>query len=86
MGFLDQAKSALGKAEALAAEHADQLKGALEKVEGAANKATKGKYQGALSNASGKAGGYVDGLKPKQGPVAPAPTAAATEETPPPAQ
>jgi hypothetical protein len=78
MGFLDKAKGALGKAETFAGEHSSQLKGALDKVEGAANKATKGKYSSQLSSATDKANGYVDGLKSKG-------TQAPTEETPPPA-
>jgi hypothetical protein len=79
MGFLDKAKGALGKAETFAGEHAGQVKGALDKVEGAANKATKGKYKSQISSASDKADDYVDGLKGKD-------AQPATEETPPPAQ
>lgn len=85
MGFLDKAlaksKDALGKAEKLAGEHAGQVKGALDKVEDAANKATKGKYRGAISGAGDKAAGFVDGLEKKD-----KPTEAATDETAPPAQ
>jgi hypothetical protein len=76
MGFMDKAKGALGKAETFAGEHAGQVKGALDKVEGAANKATKGKYKTQISSATGKADSFVNGLKKKDGP--------ATEETPPP--
>jgi hypothetical protein len=79
MGFLDKAKDARSKAETFAGEHSSQLKGALDKVEDAANKATKGKYKDKISSATDKADGYVDGLKSKD-------TQAPTEETPPPAQ
>ncbi|MCU1592742.1 MAG: hypothetical protein JWO12_134 [Frankiales bacterium] len=85
MGFLDKAldkgKAALGKAEQLAGEHADQVKGALDKVEDAANKATKNKYKSQIAGAGDKASDFVDGLEKKDGKPVPV-----QEETPPPAQ
>ena len=62
MGFLDDAKKLAGKAEELAAEHSDQVKQGLDKVEDLADKATGGKYTDQIESAGDKAAGFVDGL------------------------
>lgn len=82
MGFLDKAKGALGKAETFAGEHTTQMKAGLDKAEGLANKATKGKFKGAINSAGDKAEGFVDGLNKDEG-KAPEAAAAAADETPP---
>jgi hypothetical protein len=66
MGLFDHAKDLLGKAEELAGEHADQVKAGLDKAEDAVNKATGGKYSGAIGSAGDKAAAYVEGLHDKK--------------------
>jgi uncharacterized protein YjbJ (UPF0337 family) len=67
MSFLDKAlksgKDAAGKAKEFAADHTDQLKGAIDKAEGLADKATKGKYTEKIEVAGGKAEAAVEKLK-----------------------
>ena len=65
MGFLDDAKKLAEQAQDLAAEHSDQVKQALDKVEDVADKQTGGKYTDQINSAGDKAAGYVDGLDDK---------------------
>ena len=62
MGFLDDAKKLAEQAQDLAAEHSDQVKQGLDKIEDLADKATGGKYTDQIDSAGDKAAGYVDGL------------------------
>jgi hypothetical protein len=76
MGLLDKAlktgkeraQEAASKAKDFAADHTDQVKGAIDKAEGLADKATKGKYSDKIEKAGGKAGAAVDKLKKDDGP------------------
>ncbi len=71
MGFLDKAlksgrdaaQGAAVKAKTFAAEHTDQVKGAIDKAEGLADKATKGKYTDKIEKAGSKADEAVDKFK-----------------------
>lgn len=65
MGFLDDAKKLAEKTGELAAEHSDQVKQGLDKVEDLADKATGGKYTDQMDSAGDKAAGFVDGLDDK---------------------
>ena len=62
MGFLDNAKDLVGKAEELAGEHADQVKDGINKAENLADNATGGKFTGAIDGAGQKAADFVDGI------------------------
>lgn len=62
MRFLDNAKDLVGKAQDLAAEHSEQIKDGIDKVEHLADKATGGKFTSAIDGAGAKAADYVDGL------------------------
>ncbi|WP_243763484.1 antitoxin [Allobranchiibius sp. CTAmp26] len=66
MSFMDKAKEALdkatkaaeeniGKAKKAAADHPDKVRGGIDKVGGAVNNATKGKYADKIKTASDKA-------------------------------
>ena len=67
MGFVDKVlktgKDAATKAKDFAGEHTEQVKGAIDKVEGFADKATKGKYTQKIESVGDKAGSAVDKLK-----------------------
>ena len=63
MGFLDDAKKLAEQAQDLAAEHKDEVKQGLDKVEELADKATGGKYSDQIASAGDKAEGFVEGLK-----------------------
>ena len=65
MGLFDNAKDLLGKAEELAAEHADQVKEGIDKAEEFADKQTGGKYTEQIDSAGEKAENYVKGLHSK---------------------
>ena len=65
MGLFDNAKDLLGKAEELAAEHADVVKEGLDKAEDLADQATGGKYTEQIDSAGDKAADYVEGLDNK---------------------
>jgi hypothetical protein len=65
MGFLDDAKKLAEKAEDLAAEHSDEVKQGLDKVEDLADKATGGKFSDQIDSAGDKAAEFVDGLDKK---------------------
>ena len=65
MGMFDNAKDLLGKAEDLAAEHADQVKEGIDKAEDFADKQTGGKYTEQIDGAGSQAEKYVQGLHPK---------------------
>ena len=47
-------KELLGKGKKAAEDHADQIKAGIDKVEGLADKATKGKYKGKIEAAGDK--------------------------------
>jgi uncharacterized protein YukE len=65
MGLLDDAKKLADKAQDLAADHKDQVKPAIDKVEDAAGGLAGGKYKDQVATAADKAEGYVDGLDKK---------------------
>ena len=63
MGFLDDAKKLAEQAQDLAADHKDEVKQALDKVEEAAGGLAGGRYKDQVASAADKAEGFVDGLK-----------------------
>jgi uncharacterized protein YjbJ (UPF0337 family) len=52
-----------GKAQDVAADHKDQLSGAIDKAEKAANRVSGGRYQDKIAQAAGRAQGRVEGLQ-----------------------
>jgi uncharacterized protein YjbJ (UPF0337 family) len=67
---LKSGKQAASKAKGFASDHTDQVKGAIDKAEGLADKATKGKYKDKIEKAGSKADAAVDKLKKDEGPTA----------------
>ena len=74
MSFLDKAKEAAQdaaskakvaaeKAKDYAADHTEQMKGAIDKAGGVADRATKGKFSEKIDKVGEKAGAAVDKLK-----------------------
>lgn len=63
MGLLDDAKKLAEKAQDLAADHKDQVKQAIDKVEEAAGGVAGGKYSDQVASAADKAERFVDGLQ-----------------------
>ena len=63
MGLLDDAKKLAEKAQDLAADHKDQVKQAIDKVEDAASGVAGGKYKDQVASAADQAESFVDGLK-----------------------
>ncbi len=55
MGFLDDAKDALGKVEELAKEHPDQIKDGLDKAKDLISDKTGGKFDSQIDSAAAKA-------------------------------
>jgi len=62
-----KAKVAAEKAKDYAADHTEQMKGAIDKAGGVADKATKGKFSGRIEKVGEKAGAAVDKLKKEEG-------------------
>jgi hypothetical protein len=54
MGFMDDAKDALGKVEDLAQEHSEQVKDGLEKAKDVISEKTGGKYDDKIDAAADK--------------------------------
>ena len=65
MGFLDDAKKLAEQAQDLAAEHTDEVKQGLDKLEGFADDATGGKFSDQITSAGDQAAKFVDGLDDK---------------------
>ena len=66
MGFLDEAKGLAGKAKELAEEHADQVKGAVQKAGDVIDEKTGDKFKGAVD----KGQAFVDEHLGKDKPAA----------------
>jgi hypothetical protein len=62
MGFLDDAKKLAGQAQDLAAEHTNEVKQGLDKLEDFADDATGGKFSDQITSAGDRAAKFVDGL------------------------
>ena len=62
MGFLDDAKKLAEQAQDLAAEHSDEVKQGLDKVEDLADQATGGRFSDQIDSVGDSAAGFVDGL------------------------
>jgi len=60
MALIDQLKGLLGTAKKAAADHPDQVKSALAKVEDAVDKQTGGSHHDQIVKAGGKAEQYLD--------------------------
>lgn len=65
MGISDRLNDLTQKAKDAAAEHHDQILGAVQKAQVAADRQTGGKYQEQIAKAGGKAQEYVGRLKPE---------------------
>jgi MT0933-like antitoxin protein len=63
MGFTDRLKDLKGKAEDAAAEHNDQIRGAIQKAAATADQKTGGRYSEKIEQAGAKADTFVGGLK-----------------------
>ena len=85
MNFMDKMKGLAGKAEDLAAEHKDEIKGALDKAEGLVDQKTRGKYHDQIQKASGKAEEFVGGLGERDGATPEGTATPPAEPGPPPA-
>ncbi|HEV7585843.1 MAG TPA: antitoxin [Solirubrobacteraceae bacterium] len=64
MGISETLRQLTKKAENTAAEHKDQIKGAVEKAETTADQRTGGRYHERIGDAAAKAKSYVDRLEP----------------------
>jgi hypothetical protein len=60
MGFLDKLKKTASQVEKAVGEHPDQLKSALDKVEGVVDKKTGGKHHGQISKFADKAEDFIE--------------------------
>jgi hypothetical protein len=63
MGFTDKLKDLKGKAEDAAAEHNEQIRGAIQKAATTADQKTGGRYSEKIEQAGAKADTFVGGLK-----------------------
>ena len=66
MGVFDKVKALEAEAEKAAAEHPDQVKAALAKLEGAADDRTGGTHHDQIAQAGEKAQAYRDRKNPPQ--------------------
>ena len=64
MGLFDELQDMAGKAEKVAAEHPDQVKGALSKIEGVVDEKTGGTHHDQIVAAGEKAQEFIE--KPSQ--------------------
>lgn len=85
MSFLDKLKGLGEKAEDLAADHKDEVKGAVDKAGDFVDKQTHGKYHDKIEGAEAKAGDLVEGLKDDDAPEAVPPSTPVAAPPPPPA-
>jgi len=63
MGLTDKFKDLKGKAEDAAAEHSDQIRGAIQKAASTADQKTGGRYSEKIEQVGTKADTFVGGLK-----------------------
>ncbi len=63
MGLTDKLKDLKGKAEDAAAEHSDQIRGAIQKAATTADQKTGGRYTEKIEQAGTKADTFVGALK-----------------------
>jgi ElaB/YqjD/DUF883 family membrane-anchored ribosome-binding protein len=70
MGIADRLRNLTSKAEDAAVEHKDQIHGAVQKAEAAADQRTQGKYHEQIQKAAAKADALVDSLKETEKPPA----------------
>lgn len=84
MGWADKLKKLSDTATELVGEHKEQIQGAVDKVQKAADERTGGKYHDKLAQAGAKTGDLLDKVKPDEPapPAAPAATPPAGETPP----
>jgi hypothetical protein len=74
MGFMDKIKQSAAKVEKAVGDHPDQLKNALNKVEGLANSKTGGKHRGQISKLADKAEDVIEKEAKEAGHAGPNPS------------
>lgn len=67
MSFLDKAKQLADRAQGLAVDHADSVKGGIDKAGGLADKATGGRFTDKINAAGNKAAEQVSKLEDRRG-------------------